>query len=73
VPGWTLDQGVHVEFKESPDYPDFHIYDLTVNADGTWKIDYPIETRHLGVTFTVIADGKQSVIEPLKFLLMHRG
>ena len=24
--GWTLDQQVHVVFKEEPDYPDFHIY-----------------------------------------------
>src|SRR5215212_3784239 len=47
--GWTLDQGVHVEFKETPDYPDFHIYDLTVDEDGNWKIDYQVELRHLGV------------------------
>src|SRR5437660_1761023 len=50
--GWTLDQSVHVEFKETPDYPDYHIYDIAVNADGTWQIDYQVELRHLGVTFT---------------------
>jgi YDG domain/HYR domain/MBG domain (YGX type)/Secretion system C-terminal sorting domain/Immunoglobulin I-set domain len=60
--GWVLDagQGVHVEFQETPDYPDFHIYDIAINADGSWQIDYPIEVRHVGVRFTVVADGKQS-------------
>ena len=58
--GWTLDDSVHVEFKETPDYPDFHIYDLKVNADGTWQIDYQVEIRHFGVTFTVLAAGKQT-------------
>ncbi|WP_018613587.1 beta strand repeat-containing protein, partial [Segetibacter koreensis] len=58
--GWTLDQSVHVEFKETPDYPDYHIYDISVNTNGTWQIDYPIELRHLGVAFSVLADGKQS-------------
>jgi hypothetical protein len=56
--GWTFDDSIHVEFKESPDYPDYHIYDLAVNADGSWQIDYAIEDRHLGVTFTVTAQGK---------------
>ena len=41
--GWTLDQQVHVEFKESPDYPDYHIYDVIVDSLGNWKINYPIE------------------------------
>ena len=59
--GWTLDQSVHVEFKETPDYPDYHIYDVNVDADGNWKIDYQVEIRHLGVTFNVIAVGKQSL------------
>src|SRR4051812_48214312 len=58
--GWTLDQQVHVEFLESPDYPDFHIYDLNVDGNGNWSIDYPIEQRHRGVLFTVIAKGTQS-------------
>ena len=58
--GWTADDSVHVEFKETPDYPDYHIYDIKVNADGTWQIDYQIEQRHLGVAFTVVAVGKQS-------------
>ena len=58
--GWTLDDSVHVEFRETPDYPDFHIYNINVNADGAWKIDYQVESRHIGVKFTVIADGKQT-------------
>ena len=58
--GWTQDQQVHVEFKEEPDYPDYHVYDLNVDSLGNWSIDYAIEIRHIGVKFTVIADGKQS-------------
>ncbi|PJJ52932.1 YDG domain-containing protein [Hymenobacter chitinivorans] len=55
--GWTQDQTVHVEFKEEPDYPDYHRYDVPVAADGSWQIDYSIEQRHLGVKFTVLAAG----------------
>ncbi|MHA6247793.1 MBG domain-containing protein, partial [Pontibacter sp. CAU 1760] len=58
--GWTGDQMVHVEFKEEPDYPDYHVYDVEVNEEGNWVIRYDVETRHLGVTFTVTAVGKQS-------------
>ncbi|WP_375417255.1 MBG domain-containing protein [uncultured Hymenobacter sp.] len=58
--GWGADQQVHVEFKEEPDYPDFHIYDVNVDAAGNWQIDYSIEQRHLGVKFTVTAVGQQS-------------
>ncbi|WP_242918752.1 MBG domain-containing protein [Pontibacter liquoris] len=58
--GWTLDQTVHVEFKEEPDYPDYHVYDVAVDAAGNWQIEYPIESRHIGVKFTVTATGKQS-------------
>ncbi|RNI29118.1 MBG domain-containing protein [Rufibacter latericius] len=56
--GWTLDQSVHIEFREEPDYPDVHSYDVPVNQDGTWKLDYNIEDRHLGVKFTVTTIGK---------------
>ncbi|WP_210465319.1 MBG domain-containing protein [Rufibacter roseolus] len=58
--GWTLDSVVHVEFKEEPDYPDYHVYDVVVDANGNWKIDYQVEQRHLGVKFTVTSTGKQS-------------
>jgi hypothetical protein len=58
--GWENDQMVHVEFKEEPDYPDTHIYDLAVDENGTWVLKYQIETRHIGVKFTVIAKGQQS-------------
>jgi len=65
--GWTLDQQVHVELKETPDYPDYHTYDLTVNSDGMWKIDYPIEWRHLGVAFTVKVVGTQTGSEAVTY------
>jgi len=58
--GWMLDQQVHVEFKETPDYPDYHIYNVNVDANGNWQIDYQVEARHLGVKFTVTAKGSQS-------------
>ncbi|MCB2378536.1 YDG domain-containing protein [Hymenobacter sp. BT635] len=56
--GWIQDQLVHVEFQEEPDYPDFHSYDVAVDAAGRWQIDYNIEQRHLGVRFTVTAVGQ---------------
>lgn len=56
--GWKLDQLVHVEFKEEPDYADFKIYDVNVDSRGNWRIDYQVEQRHLGVGFTVTAVGK---------------
>lgn len=58
--GWTEDQVVHVEFKEEPDYPDYHVYDVDVDAEGNWVIKYQVETRHIGVKFTVNAKGAQS-------------
>ncbi|MBJ6117908.1 HYR domain-containing protein [Pontibacter sp. BT310] len=58
--GWTQDSMVHVEFKEEPDYPDYHVYDVSVGEDGSWTIKYQVEPRHVGVKFTVTAVGKQS-------------
>ena len=58
--GWTQDQMVHVEFKEEPDYPDTHVYDIATDVNGSWVIKYNIETRHLGVRFTVTSVGKQT-------------
>jgi hypothetical protein len=60
--GWNLDQSVHIEFKETPDYPDYHIYDVDVDSLGHWQLDYNIELRHLGVSFTVEVTGKQSQV-----------
>ncbi|MEJ8755360.1 hypothetical protein WG947_00005, partial [Pontibacter sp. H259] len=65
--GWVLDRDINVVFKEEPDYPDFHVYDVVVDANGNWEIKYQIETRHLGVKFTVIADGKQSGYQGLAY------
>jgi hypothetical protein len=58
--GWTQDSMVHVEFKEEPDYPDYHVYDVSVGEDGSWTIKYQVEPRHVGVKFTVTAVGRQS-------------
>ena len=59
--GWTQDQMVHVEFKEEPEHPDYHVYDnVAVDANGNWQIKYNVEERHLGVKFTVNVLGKQS-------------
>jgi hypothetical protein len=59
--GWTLDALVDVHFEEDPDHEHHHDYhDTKVNPDGTWEIQYPIESRHLGVKFTVIVEGKTS-------------
>ncbi|MGY5847237.1 Ig-like domain-containing protein, partial [Salegentibacter sp. HM20] len=59
--GWVDDDYVDVHLHEDPEHDHDHSYHNTpVNADGTWRIKYPIEERHLGVTFTVEVVGKQS-------------
>ncbi|GAB2527357.1 hypothetical protein GCM10027189_02630 [Rufibacter soli] len=57
--GWTLDKYVDVHLEEDPAYIHSHDYhDVKVEENGTWQITYPIEERHLGVKFTVNAEGK---------------
>ncbi|HEX8529187.1 MAG TPA: hypothetical protein VF646_04165, partial [Cytophagales bacterium] len=56
--GWQPGETVFVEFKEEPDYTDYHIYDVQADENGSWVIRYDIESRHLGVKFTVIAKGQ---------------
>lgn len=59
--GWTSDQFVDVHFHEDPEYEHDHDYhDTPVNPDGTFRVEFPIELRHLGVTFTVEVYGQQS-------------
>ncbi|MCX2739198.1 MBG domain-containing protein [Pontibacter anaerobius] len=62
--GWMQDSLVDVHFEEEPSHDHHHGYhDTRVNPDGTWRIEYPIEDRHLGVKFTVIVVGQQTGIE----------
>ena len=57
--GWTLDSLVDVHFEEDPVHDHQHDYhDTKVDSNGNWRIDFPIEERHIGVQFTVIAEGK---------------
>ena len=59
--GWTKDSLVDIHLEEDPAHDHHHGYhDTKVNADGTWRIEYPIEERHLGVKFTVLVEGKQT-------------
>ncbi|WP_299708600.1 MBG domain-containing protein [uncultured Pontibacter sp.] len=59
--GWTKDDFVDVHLEEDPAHDHHHEYhDTKVDENGYWRIEYPIEDRHLGVKFTVIVDGKQS-------------
>ncbi|CAN5285582.1 hypothetical protein BH23BAC1_BH23BAC1_10230 [soil metagenome] len=67
--GWTLDAKVDVHLDEDPLsedetlHHDHSYHNVVVNEDGTWQIKYPIEWRHLGVAFTVIAVGQTSGFE----------
>ncbi|MFD2516067.1 MBG domain-containing protein [Pontibacter locisalis] len=66
--GWVLDSLVDIHLEENPTHEHHHGYhDTKVNSDGTWRIEYPIEERHLGVAFTVIVEGKQSVYKGLAY------
>ncbi len=66
--GWTLDEYVDIHLEEEPAHEHHHGYhDTKVNADGSWRIEYPIEERHLGVKFTVIVDGKQSAFQGVAY------
>ncbi|EHQ01490.1 beta strand repeat-containing protein, partial [Gillisia limnaea] len=61
--GWTGDQFVDLHFAEDPFVDHIHDYhDIAVNADGTFRVEFPIFDRHLGVTFTLTAEGKQTGI-----------
>jgi len=54
--GWTNDQFVDLHFVEDPFIDHIHNYhDIVVNADGTFRVEFPILDRHLGVTFTLTA------------------
>ncbi len=59
--GWTQDQFVDVHLHEDPEYDHDHDYHGTpVDVNGNWEIQYPIEERHLGVTFNVEVIGLQT-------------
>tara|TARA_R100001369_G_scaffold21881_4_gene39791 strand:- start:40031 stop:43435 length:3405 start_codon:yes stop_codon:yes gene_type:complete len=59
--GWTRDQLVDLHFAEDPFVDHIHDYhDIVVNSDGTFRVEFPILERHLGVTFTLTAEGKQT-------------
>ncbi|WP_373522714.1 hypothetical protein [Aquiflexum sp.] len=61
--GWIGDQFVDLHFEEDPFVDHIHDYhDIAVNPDGTFRVEFPIFERHLGVTFTLTAEGKQSVL-----------
>src|SRR5690606_2664542 len=57
--GWVYDSFVDVHFEEEPAHDHHHGYhDTKVDENGNWRIEYPIEERHLGVKFTAIVVGK---------------
>ncbi len=58
--GWQPGETVFVEFKEEPDYPDYHKYYPEADSAGNWVIKYDIEERHLWVKFIVTAIGQES-------------
>ena len=59
--GWTGDTLVDLHFEEDPFVDDIHDYhDIIVNSNGTFRVEFPILDRHLGVAFTLTAEGKQT-------------
>ncbi len=59
--GWTGDDYVDIHFEETPFVDHIHDYhDTQVNPEGTFRIEFPILERHLGVAFTVHVKGKQT-------------
>ncbi len=72
--GWTLDSVVDIHLEEDPNHNHHHGYhDIQVDANGNWRIEYPIEDRHLGVAFTVIVDGRQSKYQGLAYFTDGRN
>ena len=66
--GWTRDSVIDVHFEEEPTHEHHHGYhDQKVGSDGSFEIRYPIEERHVGVAFTVIAVGKTTKYEARTF------
>jgi len=66
--GWTLDSTVDIHLEEEPSHDHHHGYHGTVvDANGNWRIEYPIEVRHIGVKFTVVVDGVQSKYQGLAY------
>jgi len=61
--GWINDQFVDLHFEEDPFVDHIHDYhDIPVNTDGTFRVEFPILERHLGVTFTLTAKGQSSAL-----------
>jgi hypothetical protein len=58
--GWSLDSQVRIIINEDPVYDNHYDYLLDVDFDGTWTYYLMIDERHLGVAFTVIAEGQQT-------------
>jgi hypothetical protein len=59
--GWIQDQFVNVHFDEEPVIDHHHgWHDTPVAPDGTFRIEYLILERHLGVKFTVNVEGQTS-------------
>lgn len=61
--GWIGDSMIDIYIDEDPalnvDYQhDF--YDVIVDADGNWSVNFQIEEYHLGVTFYVTVKGQQT-------------
>ena len=66
--GWSLDSMVDIHLEEEPSHDHHHGYHATkVDSLGNWRIEYPIEERHLGVKFTVVVDGVQSKYQGLAY------
>ncbi|MBS9523305.1 hypothetical protein KI659_04665, partial [Litoribacter alkaliphilus] len=55
--GWTLDTSVRIHIEEEPHYDHHNDFNVAVKPDGTWRLEFPIDERHLGVAFHLEATG----------------
>ncbi|MGY6546138.1 MAG: hypothetical protein ACXIU2_15145, partial [Cyclobacteriaceae bacterium] len=58
--GWTLDTKVSIVLEETPYQGHDEYFEVAVNPDGTWSMEFPIDERHLGVEFHMFVTGYNS-------------
>ncbi|MCL6261710.1 hypothetical protein M3O96_21625, partial [Aquiflexum sp. TKW24L] len=58
--GWTLDSKVSIVLEEEPYQGHDEFFTVNVNPDGTWSMQFPIDTKHLGVSFHLLATGNNT-------------
>ncbi|MFN3801265.1 MBG domain-containing protein, partial [Belliella pelovolcani] len=58
--GWTLDTSVTIVLEETPYQGHDEVFFVMVEPDGSWEVKFPIDIKHLGVEFHLLATGGNS-------------